>query len=130
MGGAAIDIDLGKHWKGDGIVVGAELPDLRGVAGFLAAELVARKSQHREAPLAQRLLQRLQTPVLRGEAAGAGGIDDQQDLTPVALQWNVLAGKRCCREIVNARHLALSTSMPLSAARDRSAQPPARRPRS
>src|SRR6266536_4269078 len=39
MSVAAIDVDLGKHRKGDGIVAGAELLDLRGVTGLLAAEL-------------------------------------------------------------------------------------------
>src|SRR5450631_1442747 len=41
MGVAAIDIDLGEHRKSDGIVAGAELLDLSGIARFLASELVA-----------------------------------------------------------------------------------------
>src|ERR1700720_2408645 len=81
MGVAAIDVDLGKHRKGDGIVAGAELFDLRGVTGLLATELVARKSENRKAARTKFLMQRLETPVLRRESASARGVDDQQHLT-------------------------------------------------
>src|ERR1700733_11851110 len=60
MGVAAIDVDLGKHRKADAVIDAAELLDLRGIAGLLATELVARKSQHRKAAWRQRLLQRLE----------------------------------------------------------------------
>src|SRR5450432_2409591 len=63
MGVAAIDIDLGEHRKSDGIVAGAELLDLSGIARFLAPELVAGKSQNRKAAGAERLVQRLKAPV-------------------------------------------------------------------
>src|ERR1700731_4368313 len=101
----AIDIDLGKHRKADGKIAGAELLDLRGVAGLLAAELVARKSENRKAARCEFLIQRLEPLVLRGKPARARGVDDQQDLTLEPLQRNILAGKRRCREIVNASHL-------------------------
>src|SRR5260370_36802396 len=104
----AVDIDLGKHRKSDGVVAGAELFDLRGVAGLLAAELVARKSENRKAPQAKRLMQRLEALVLRRESASARGVDDQQDLTLEPLQRYVLAGKRLCRAIVIASHRVLS----------------------
>src|SRR5260370_538000 len=41
--------------------------------------------------------------------ASACGVDDQQNLTLEPFQWNVLAGKRLCREIMNASHRILST---------------------
>src|ERR1019366_1098222 len=101
---AAIDVDLVKQRKADGIVGGAELLNLRGVARFLAPELVARKSEHRKAPRSESFLQRLEALVLRGKSTGARGVDDQQNLTFEPLQRNILAGERFCREIVNAGH--------------------------
>src|SRR6266852_435991 len=108
MSVAAIDVDLGKHWKGDGIIFSAELLDLFGVAGLLVSELVAWKSENREAARGEPLMQRLQTPVLRREPASARGVDDQQNLTLEPLQRNVLAAERLCREIVNSCHRVLS----------------------
>jgi len=49
-------------------------------------------------------MQHLQAFILRSKSAGARGVDDQQHLTLEPLQGNVLAGKRRCREIVNAGH--------------------------
>ena len=37
---------------------------------------------------------------MRGETAGAGGVDDQQDLALEPLQRNVFAGQRCRGEIM------------------------------
>src|SRR5260370_230026 len=101
---AAIDVDLGKQRKGDGIVGRANLLDLFGVAGLLTAELVAGKSENREAARVKRLVQRLETAVLRRGPASARGVDDQQNLTLEPLQRNVLAGKRLGLEIVNTSH--------------------------
>src|SRR5580692_11784154 len=107
MGAIAIDLDLGEQRKRHGIVAGAELADLFGVAGFLPAELVAGKSEHEEAARAELLLQRLQPAILRGEPAGARGVDDQEHLPFEPLQGYVLAGERGCSEIVNASHRSL-----------------------
>src|ERR1700737_3139984 len=104
MRARAIDVDLGEHRKRDRIVAGAELLDLPGVTGFLASELVARKSEDRKAARAELPMQRFEPPVLRGEPASARGIDDQHNLTLEPLQRNVFAGKRLCREIVDASH--------------------------
>src|SRR5258708_15744638 len=104
MRACAIGVNLGKPWKRDGIMPGAELLDLPRVARLLASELVGRKSENRKAARGEFLMQRFEPPVLRGKAAGAGGVDDQQDLALVPLQRNVLAGKRRCHEIVNASH--------------------------
>src|SRR6185295_8029814 len=105
---AAVDVDLGEHRKGDGILARTKLLDLFRVARFLTAELVAGKSEHREAAGTERLMQRLEALILRGEAAGARGVDDQENLTLEPLQRNVFAGKRFCREIMNACHRVLS----------------------
>src|SRR4051812_26169108 len=67
---AAIDVDLGEHRKGDGVIAAAELLDLPAIAGFLAAELVAGESQHRKAARSERLMQFLEALVLRSETAG------------------------------------------------------------
>jgi hypothetical protein len=66
---AAIDVDLGEHWKGDAKIAGAELLDLFGVAGFLVSELIARKSENRKAARGELLIQRFETFVLRREPA-------------------------------------------------------------
>src|ERR1700682_1593467 len=104
MRACAVDVNLGEHRKRDRIIAGAKLLDLPGVARFLAPELVARKSENRKAAWVEFLMQCFEPPVLRGKAAGAGGVDDQQYLALVPLQRNVLAGKRRCREIVDASH--------------------------
>src|SRR3954468_12369701 len=60
----AVDVDLGKHRKRDGIVAGAELLDLGGVARFLAAELIARKAEHGKAARRKLPMQLLEALVL------------------------------------------------------------------
>src|SRR5581483_518876 len=101
MGIGAIDVDLLEHRKTDGVVALAKLLDFGGAAGFLAAELVAGKTEYRKASRAIGLLQRLETLILWGEAAGARGVDDQKDLTLKALQRDVLAFERPCPEVVD-----------------------------
>src|ERR1700691_2453147 len=86
MRAAAIDFDLGKHRKADGIIGRAELSDLRGVARFLLPELVAWQAEHRKAARTKRALQRLEALILWRESAGARGVDDQENLTFIALQ--------------------------------------------
>jgi hypothetical protein len=49
-------------------------------------------------------MQLLEALVLRRESASACGVDDQENLTLEPLQWNVLAGQRLGREVMNARH--------------------------
>src|SRR5206468_7457118 len=56
MRACAIDLDLGKHREGDAVIFSAELFDLFGIAGFLVSELVARKSEDREAARGERLM--------------------------------------------------------------------------
>ena len=80
MGVRAIDFDLGEHRERHVVLVGAKLADCSLVAWLLMAELVARKSEHSEAALAKAPVQRFEARVLRGEAALARDIDDQQRL--------------------------------------------------
>src|SRR3954454_23723676 len=82
----AVDVDLGKHRKRDRIVARAELLDLRRVARLLAAELVAGKDEYREGARRKLPMHLFEALVLRGEAAGARGVDDQEHLALELLQ--------------------------------------------
>src|SRR5205823_14416909 len=107
---AAIDVDRGKQRKRDGIIAFAEFCDLRGVARFLRAELVAGKAEYGKTARRKLLVQRFETAILRREPAGARGVDDQENLALVPFERHLLAGQRVGREIVNARHSVLSGS--------------------
>src|SRR5437588_6306666 len=100
----AISVDFGEQWRRVAVICSAELLDLLRVARFLVSELVAGKTENGQAARVKRLMQRLETSVLRREPASACGVDDQQNLTLEPLQRNVLTGKRLCLEIVNASH--------------------------
>src|SRR5262249_902697 len=78
MGVGAVDRDLGEHRERDGVLVNAEAFDLSLIARLLMAELVAREAEHGEALLAKAPMQRFEPGVLRGEAALARDIDDEQ----------------------------------------------------
>src|SRR4030081_3137647 len=100
----AVDVDLGEHRKADRIIAGTELLDLAGVTGFLASELVAGKSKHREAARGKLPVQGFEAFILRGKSASARGVDDQENLALKPFQRNVLPRERPCRELVNAGH--------------------------
>src|SRR3954471_13973757 len=100
----AIDVDLGEHRECDRIIAGAEPLDLFGVAGLLAAELIAGKAEHRKSSGPELFLERLKAAVLRREPASARGVHDQQHLTLKVFERQVLAGQRGCGEIVDAAH--------------------------
>src|SRR4051794_18112785 len=104
MGVAAIHIDLREHREGDVIVVDAKLLDLPGVAWFLPAELIAWKSEDGKASWREFAMQHFQTLVLRRETAGAGRVDDQQNLTFKPIKPDLFASQSYCLEIVNAWH--------------------------
>src|SRR5581483_12024197 len=101
MGIGAIDVDLLEHRKTDCVIALAKLLDFGSAARLLPTELVAGKTEHRKPPRRIGLLQRLQTLILRGETAGARGVDDQKDLTLKALQRDVLAFERPGPEVVD-----------------------------
>src|SRR5206468_3151689 len=77
---AAVDLDLGEHREAYFVVERAEILDLVFVAGLLVPELIAGKAQDREALVLVFAVQRLESLVLRREAAFAGDIDDEQNL--------------------------------------------------
>ncbi len=80
----AVDLDLGEHGEADAVIGAAELADLLFAAGFLSAELVAGKAQDGEAIFVEIFVERLQPGILRGEAALAGGVDDQKHLSAIS----------------------------------------------
>jgi hypothetical protein len=53
------------------------------VSRFLGAEVIRRKTENYQSFFTELLMQRLQVPVLRREAAFAGDIDDEKDFSPI-----------------------------------------------
>src|SRR4029077_10284320 len=99
-GGSAVDVDLGEERKRHAVVELAELCDLLLAAGFLRAELIAWKAEDLEAARLQFFIQRLESFVLRGEAAFARDINDQHDFILVAIELLLLAVNVRDRDIV------------------------------
>ena len=86
VGVGAVDLDLGHHREAHAVVQLAEGGDLLVAARVLAAELVARETDDHEAAVAVVLPELLEAGELRREAAGAGGVDDQQHLAALGGQ--------------------------------------------
>lgn len=74
----AVHFDLLVHREGDPVVQGAERRDVGVRARFLAAELVARKSEDDESFVFVSLIQGFEVFVLPGEPALGGDIDYEQ----------------------------------------------------
>jgi hypothetical protein len=83
MGIVAIDVDLCEYRKGDPEVQRAELLDFLVRSGFLTPELIARKSEDCEASVFVCFIELFESLVLLCEAAFAGDIDDEQDLSSI-----------------------------------------------
>src|SRR5882757_3667614 len=94
MGVRAVDLDLGEHRERHIELVGAKLADCSLVPWLLMAELVAREAEHGEAALAKAPVQRFEPCILRGEAALACDIDDQQRLPREVVEPARLAVRR------------------------------------
>jgi len=77
------DGDLGEEREGDGIFGGAELGDFLIGAGLLACEVVGGKAEDDEAAIFVLLIERFEGGVLRGEAAFAGDVDDEENFAGV-----------------------------------------------
>src|SRR5205823_2976028 len=86
-----VHIDLREEREGHAIVEIAELRDLGFVAGLLRAELVAGKSENLQSTRMELLVQRLESLVLRREAALARDVHDQHDFVLVAIEFLLLA---------------------------------------
>src|SRR5262249_12466825 len=70
-----VDVDIGQHWESNVVCALAEIGDLLRVAGLLATELVAGKAEHAETARRELAMQRLESLILRREAAFARGVD-------------------------------------------------------
>src|SRR6266567_2774425 len=88
-----VDVDLGEQRERDAVAQRAELADVLGRAGLLAAELIARESGHREASLGEPVVQSLQARVLRRQAALRRHVDDQYGRSGVVAEGGRLAGQ-------------------------------------
>src|SRR3984885_7613638 len=104
MGVRAVDLDLGEHRERHIVLVGAKLADCSLVPGLLMAELVAREAEHSEAALAKASMQRFEPCILRGEAALACDIDDQQRLSREIAEHARLAVDRVYCDVGGKEH--------------------------
>ena len=75
--------------------------DLLILAGGLVAELVAGEVQDLKALVVELVIDLLHGAVLGREAAGGGGVDDEQDLAGVVLQCDLAAVLGGNGEIIN-----------------------------
>lgn len=78
-GAIALDGDFGVHGESDVVFAGAELLNFRIGAGLLATEVVGGEAEDDEALVFVFFVEGLEAGVLRGVAALAGDVDDQQD---------------------------------------------------
>src|SRR5450432_3300558 len=99
---AAIDLQPGKHRKGDAETFAAEASDLAFGTEFLIQELIAGKAQYREPMWLQSLIEALQPLILRGQSAMAGGVDDQEHPALPFRQGNGLAAQQGCGKVIDA----------------------------
>ncbi len=79
----AVHLDLCEHRKADAVVPSTELLDLDLTTRLLLSELITGKTEHHESPVLEFVVERLQSCVLRREAALARDVDDEQGLTAV-----------------------------------------------
>ena len=85
---------LREHREVDVVTAAAELPDLTGRTGLLAAEVVARDADHHEALVLPSLRELLEARVLAGEAAATGDVDHEDRLALPVLHLEGLALER------------------------------------
>ncbi len=104
VGRSTVDLDAGEDGKGDGEPIGAEACDFGVGAGLLVTELVAGEAEDAKAARAQVAMERLETGILRCEAATARGVDDQQSLPSIGTERCLLSIDRLGGEVVDAWH--------------------------
>ena len=98
--------DFGEHGEGDVELCFAEVFDVLVGAWFLAGEVVGGKAEDFEAAVLVGVVELFEAFVLRGEAAFAGGVDDEEDLALVLLEGGGFSGEGGEREIVETGHKA------------------------
>ena len=91
VGAGAVHLGPGHHRETHAVIDLAKAGYVAVRAGVLRAELVARKTQHRQALIGILFVQFLQAGKLRRETALAGGVDDQQHLALELRQSNGVA---------------------------------------
>src|SRR4051812_44049343 len=99
---AAIDLQPGKHRKGDAEILPAKAGDLAFAAELLVQELIAGEAQHGEAMRLQLFMQALQPGILWGKAAMAGGVDDQQHPSTPLRQRDMLTAQQMRGIVIDA----------------------------
>ena len=105
MSTVAIDLNLRHKGEGDTMVQTAELLYLLVSTRLLMTELVAGEAYDDKSLVLILLVERLEAVVLRGEAALAGGVDDEQRLALVVGEAHFLALVREGGEIINLFHV-------------------------
>src|SRR4030095_15377884 len=104
MAARAVHVDLREERERYAVGERAELLHLLVGAGLLARELVAREAEHLEAAPALRLVEFLETLVLRRQAALRRDVHDERDLARVVAQLGVVAEDVARGEVVQSRH--------------------------
>jgi hypothetical protein len=98
------DGDLGEEGEGDGVLGGAEGGDLGVGAGLLAGEVVGGEAADDEALGFVVLEEGFEGGVLRGKAAFAGDVDDEQDVSCVVGEGGGRTGEAGEGDFVERRH--------------------------
>src|ERR1039457_7604021 len=113
MGLGSVDLDFGEERKADAEILLAKGADFGLRAGFLRAELVAGEAQHCESAFFVGAVKQLQSSVLGGKAAFAGGVDDQQNLAMKLVQADRAAVQQIGGKLINRLRGVLHREMPL-----------------
>ena len=98
----AVDLDFGEQRKADLVAGLAEVEDLLFGARLLAPELVAGEAEYAEFGVFA--VQFLQAAVLRGQAAFAGDVDNEEDLAGEIADGGVSAGNGFDSDGVDGAH--------------------------
>src|SRR5258708_1198810 len=100
----AIDIDFGEEREFHSVFSLAEPLDFTVRRGFLTPELIAGKAKHRKALVLIFFVKFFQALVLRGMAAAAGDIDDEQNSAAIVRKKDFVPIDRLSFEFVNRNH--------------------------
>src|SRR5579864_4059668 len=120
----AIDLELGTQWESHLVSALAEGGNLGLASRLLARELVAGKADDREALGRELAMQRLESAILRREAAAARHVHRQRHLAAQRAEQVVRAIDLSDRDVVETAH----DCTPRRSAAAREAEPPRRPP--